>query len=252
MPDVQYGGEPAAEAGRNRALVQLHVVDGVRVEYGEEAEHVGRIVDRRFVEQDEVLVGPAAADAQSGREIAGGFNAWEECERPDRVGLTEDDGHQLDRLDVEARGAHLRDAGIDVGGVPRRGDGHFLELERLRRQAVVPGHRLGHRERVGEGEVSHRPDSDDVSARLHAQDEEPILIALGRDRDSVGGDDRVANHFAVRRRMDEATYSNARRRLGDRGNDAHNQREDLERRHPGTSPSGRPRTASLPASQPPL
>ena len=50
--DVEYRGDTSAILGGDAALVQLHVLHHVGVEDGEEAEQVGRVIDRPVVEED--------------------------------------------------------------------------------------------------------------------------------------------------------------------------------------------------------
>src|SRR5690606_32483124 len=59
--DVQHGGGAAAVFCRKAALDKVKAFHRIRVEYGEEAQHVGGVVQGSFIQQDEVLIGGAAA-----------------------------------------------------------------------------------------------------------------------------------------------------------------------------------------------
>ena len=59
-PHVHHAGGPSGIAGRERTLVQGYLFDGFRGKDGEDSTHVVDVVQRDAVQQDQVLVGPAA------------------------------------------------------------------------------------------------------------------------------------------------------------------------------------------------
>ena len=85
--DVENGPEIAAVAGRVGPLVEGDVLDGIRVEGGEEAEGVRRVVEPHLVEQDAGLVGSAAAHVEPAAVIGGRLDARQELQTAQQVGF---------------------------------------------------------------------------------------------------------------------------------------------------------------------
>ena len=112
--DVEHSAQTAAETGGKGAFVEGDVLDSVGVEGGEEAAHVGDVVEGHAVEEEEVLVGAAAADVHAAVALAAGLHSGHELQGLDEVGLAEHDGHGLDFLHGHHVGTHL--GGTDVAG----------------------------------------------------------------------------------------------------------------------------------------
>ena len=119
--DVQDTGETAAETGREAALVEGHVLDGVGVEHREKAHHVVDVVDGYAVKQQQVLVGTAAADIQARRALGARLDARQQLNGLDHVDLAGQGGHALDLVDRDFDGAHLRATHADFGAGGRHG-----------------------------------------------------------------------------------------------------------------------------------
>ena len=163
--DLQDRGHPPAEFRRDGTLVQFHVIDDIRVEGGEDAEQVGRIVDGVSVEQDEVLVGAAAADVEAAGGLAHGLDARKREDRLDHVALTEGGGDLVHRLHTHLLHAHLR---IPVLGHALGGNDGFLQH----------GHLLG---------------QDDVQSAvgMDLDPEGQLLLAVGAEVQDVLSDRQV-------------------------------------------------------------
>ena len=105
--DLQHGRDAAAILGRNRALVEFHVVDHVGIEQRQDAEHMVRIVDRPFVEQDEVLVGRTAAHVEAAGSLAHRLDTRQGKHHLQGVSLAEGHRHVLDQVDAHLLDAHM-------------------------------------------------------------------------------------------------------------------------------------------------
>ena len=62
---------------------------------------MARIIDRSFVEQDQVLVGRSAAYVESARGFAHRFHARQRQHHFQRVGFAEDDRNGLDDIHAD-------------------------------------------------------------------------------------------------------------------------------------------------------
>ena len=124
LRDVEHGAQAAAEAGGEGAFVEGDVLDGVGVEGREEAAHVADVVEGHAVEEEEVLVGAAAAHIHAAVALAAALHSGHELQGLDEVGLAEHHGHGLDFLHGHHVGAHLRRARVAraLGG-----DDHLVE-----------------------------------------------------------------------------------------------------------------------------
>ena len=154
--DLEHGGDAAAVLGGNRALVEFHVVDHVGIEGRQDAEHMVRVVDRPAVEQDEVLVGGAAADVEAAGGLAHRFDAGKRHHHLQGIGLAEGHRHVFDQVDAHLLDAHLR------GAVLRHALGrHHRSLERIDfllhhhvERAVIVDHQVKYHVFVGENTES--------------------------------------------------------------------------------------------------
>ena len=135
-------GNASAVIRRDGTLVQFHTVDQRRIESGEDAEQVGRIPQSHVIEQDEVLVGGAAADIETGRGLPHGFDARQGQDGLDQVSFSEGAGNPVDGLHRNALHTHL--GGTVVAHGLRGNDG-----------AVELGNPLGHRHIQGAAAVDH-------------------------------------------------------------------------------------------------
>ena len=141
--DVEHRADAPAVGRRKPALVEPHVLDGVRVEGGEKAEDVGGVVDGRSVEQHERLAGIAAPDVEAARIVGGRFDARQELQRPKDVGL------EYRRQLFDRRDLHLGHADVARLFVrrPIRRDDHLVEDHGLRHEFDVEPSALARRQR---------------------------------------------------------------------------------------------------------
>ncbi len=138
--DIDDAGDTAAVAGREGTFVQGHFLDGVRLEDGEDTQHVFRIVDGKPVQQEQVLVRSAAPDVDAGETLRPALDTGQELERFDDIGLTEKSRGRLEDLQRNLDGAHLgrSDAGFLLrsdDGLFQRGAGDQLHMD----SPVAPG-----------------------------------------------------------------------------------------------------------------
>ena len=87
--DVHDGAHAAAETGREGALVERDFLDGLGLEDRKDAEHVVHVVDGRSVEQDQVLVGAAAADEDAREAFIAALDAGNLLQRFQHVRFAE-------------------------------------------------------------------------------------------------------------------------------------------------------------------
>ena len=106
--DVEYRGDTSAILGGDAALVQLHVLHHVGVEDGEEAEQVGRVIDRAVVEEDQVLVRRPAPHVKAARGLAHRLHAGERHDYLHDIHLPECHRYILYILHLQAFHSHRR------------------------------------------------------------------------------------------------------------------------------------------------
>ena len=133
--DLQHRREAAAVTGREAGLGDLHVLDGVGVEDREEAEEVGGVVDRGVVEEDQVLVGAAAAHVEAAHALGPGLHAGQQLQGLEDVHLPHEDGSALD---LPHRHLHHAHAALHLDRIePLRLDLDGLHPQGLRLQGDV-------------------------------------------------------------------------------------------------------------------
>ena len=98
---LEHGTQAVAVLRREPALVELHIVNAFHEERAEKPEEMHRRIDDRVVEQEQVLVGGAAAHVNLGTEIGTRDYARERLDTLDDVGFGKA-RHALDGL----RGNH--------------------------------------------------------------------------------------------------------------------------------------------------
>ena len=108
--DVYYAREASAEMGGEAALVHRHVLDGVGVEGREETTEVVDVVERHPVEQEQVLVGTAAAHIETAGALGARLDARHELKRFQYIGFAKQYGDGFDMLKRHLDGAYLRRA----------------------------------------------------------------------------------------------------------------------------------------------
>ena len=94
---LHHGGQAPTKPGWKAALGDGHLLDRIRIEHREEAKQVAHAVKRHPVEHDQVLVGTAAPDVQTGGAFPTGLHAGHELECLEQVHLPAD-GRQLPHL----------------------------------------------------------------------------------------------------------------------------------------------------------
>ncbi len=119
--DVEHGGDAPAVLGPEAAGEQFGAGDHVGVEDAEQPAQVEGVEDGESVQQDQVLVGGAAADVEGAGEVGGGDDAREHLDGAEDVRLGEagehlqlapgDDARGDARLRLEARPLALGVAG---------------------------------------------------------------------------------------------------------------------------------------------
>ena len=166
---VEHGREPSAVAGRTGAFDEVGRPHHVRVERGEESEQVGRVVDGRAVEEDEVLVWGAAADEEAGRSLAASLHAGHELDGFDEVRLSSNrgDAQNLFRrhLDVRPPASSALGRDLDTPQADRFG------LEFDDDEGVGEGRKPDHSRAVAEVGCLH-----DRRAALEREHEAPVPV----------------------------------------------------------------------------
>ena len=137
---VEHRGDAAAVFGGDAALVEFHFADDVGVEGREDAEQVRGVVDGAVVEQDEVLVGGAAADVEAAGRLAHGLHARQGEDGLDDVAFAEGARDLVDYLHPDALDAHhgVAVVGDRVGGDHGAREGEDLLFHHDVEHAVVP------------------------------------------------------------------------------------------------------------------
>ena len=70
--NLQYATDPAAIFHGDARFEQLHIIHRIRVERGEQAEQVRRVIYRSAIEQNQVLVGSTTSHIISAGSLAHG------------------------------------------------------------------------------------------------------------------------------------------------------------------------------------
>ena len=159
---LQQRRQPAAVGGRDVALVELHVVHHVVVEHRKEAHEVRGVVHRSVVEQDEVLVGAAAAHAERRRPLGGGLHAGQQHDGLYHVHLAHQRRNSLDGFYLQLLHAHFGSGNV---GAARSVDLHRLQLGLLLPERKIPRLRTFDLQRLLARAVAHVADGDGVGAR---------------------------------------------------------------------------------------
>jgi len=89
LPHVQHAAQSTAVNGGHTAFVQLGIAYGIGVENREKSKQMRGVEDRRLVQQDEVLVGIAAAHVKTVGPFAHGRNPGKQANGPNDVCLTQ-------------------------------------------------------------------------------------------------------------------------------------------------------------------
>ena len=172
---IEDGTQAAAVLGWIGPLVEGDVLDGVRVEGGEEAKGVRRIVEPHLVEQDAGLVGATAAHVESTAKIRCRLHTRQQLQTAQQVRL----GHGRHLLDIRyLQGDHARPL-VHFARRGRLGLHHDLHhLQCLPLQFDIPAQRLasGQRQRVALGCVANVGRGNDPSSRRNVRDG---VIAFG-------------------------------------------------------------------------
>ena len=155
--DVEHTAQSTTEMGRETALVEADVLHRVAVERREEAAQVVYVVHRHTVQQEQVLVGAAAAHIHARHALCTALYAGQQLHHFDNVGLAKDNGHRLHLLHGQLDDASLRTLHMLDAFATHR---HLLQHHRPMQfhvQSVV----LTHRQRVVLGFVAHKRNADD-------------------------------------------------------------------------------------------
>ena len=115
---IDNTGSTATVSSGERALVQCHFLDGFRLKDGEDAQHMLGIVDGNPIQQEQVLIRPAASDIQAGESFSPTLDAGEQLDCLQDIGFAKERRCALDSRDGNLDGAHLGggDAGFPLGG----------------------------------------------------------------------------------------------------------------------------------------
>src|SRR5690606_41752966 len=75
-------------------FVNREIFDRIGIKYREKSEQVRRIVNRRFVKQDQILIGTPAAHKKTSAYVVG-LDSWKELYGFDYIALTKCQGHHF-------------------------------------------------------------------------------------------------------------------------------------------------------------
>ena len=103
---IEHRRETAVIARRNIAFVQGGVFHHVVIKHREESQEMRGVIDRSVVKGDEVLVGRAAAYAESRRAFRGGLNARKQLYCLDDIDLAHQCRDLTDFYHLELLYAH--------------------------------------------------------------------------------------------------------------------------------------------------
>ena len=180
--DVYHGREATAVPGRERTLEQSYFLDRLRSEDGEDAEHMVDTVKRDVVQQNQVLVGAAAAHVDAGRTGGTALHARQELQRLEHILLSEQRRHTLQHVL-----RHLQGAG--VGGVQASllAGGNYRLLDYGRRLQADVDHRVtGQIQRLCLLCIADiRPGQGPLSRR-QAQGIESVIVGYGAHQGRTG------------------------------------------------------------------
>ena len=112
--DVQHRGDPSAVIGRHAALDQFDVAHRIGIENAEEAEEMAGVVHGGIVQQDQVLIGTAAAHVETTVAFAVVLHAGQELDRFQDVHFAEQCGQRRQFLHIQFHPAHFGAFGILV------------------------------------------------------------------------------------------------------------------------------------------
>ena len=112
--DIDHRRGPAAEAGREAALVEIQRLDGVGVEGGKDAAQVADLVERHAVEQIQVVAAVTAVDIEIGKQFRAGSHARQGLQGLDHVRYAQRREGALEGGTVEFREPCLRIVHIPV------------------------------------------------------------------------------------------------------------------------------------------
>ena len=191
----QDRGQAVAVAGREPAGQQGHPLDHVRIEHAhraaEQLEAV-RVEDRHPVDDDEVLVGAAAAHVELAGEVCPGHHPRQGVERAEQVLAPSGHLDHLERFDPVGAGL----LGVRAGPLADDGDGG--QLDRLGPQGDLKGgglagadHDLTHDPRL----VPQPPRGQAVGARWHRAHGE-VAAAVGHGPQAGAGHLEMGSHEA--------------------------------------------------------
>ena len=105
--DVQNRGAAPAKFGGHRAFVKCHVFQCIGIENGEKTEQMRGIVNRRFVEENQILVNCTAPDIKTGVSVACRFHAGYKLQGLDDVLFAKNNGDVFNVFWVEFGDGHL-------------------------------------------------------------------------------------------------------------------------------------------------
>src|SRR6185437_4596054 len=96
--DIEDGSDPATVLGGDAAFVQFDPFYDLRVKGGEESEEVRRVIDGRVVKEDEILIGRAAADVETGAGFSDALDAGKGEHHTEHIGFSHNGRHLSDLL----------------------------------------------------------------------------------------------------------------------------------------------------------
>ena len=196
--DSEHRGDAAAVFGGDAALVEVHIGHDVGVERREDAEEMRGVVDGALVEEDQVLVGRAAADVEAAGGLAYRLHAGEGEHRLEDVALAEGGGNLVEGLDAHVLEAHLRRAVVHAGLVGNHGrvelGGLHVHGEVEFAVAVDDYHQVDVF-LAGFHEVEH--------VLAHGQPQLPAAVGAGG---GVGAGERIGHHDAWKRFVELAVH----------------------------------------------
>src|SRR5690606_3497673 len=105
--DLYDRGQATTEASRKSPFGNTHAFDRVWIERTKYAEHVGRIINRNTIYQDQILVNTTATHVDTGSPFRTALYTGHELQRLKHVGFPESRGQFLSLFSRNVVSAHL-------------------------------------------------------------------------------------------------------------------------------------------------
>ena len=104
---VYNAGDATAVAGWKCTFDEAHLLDGLRLEHGENTQHVLSIVDGNPIQQEQVLIWPAAAHINAGKAFQPALHPRKQLDGFDDIRFSEERRSRFYNLQGHLDGTHL-------------------------------------------------------------------------------------------------------------------------------------------------